>query len=335
MIRSRKSDTYLHTDTILLKISEYDIFKYYCSPFVDLKKRFCSELRSDTSNDSVIIAFKGRLLYKDFGNPSHSFTCFTYVMHKYNSTFQEVLQIIDRDFGLNLGPKGSLIGFNVSKTKPKLYHKKIEDKKLTIIKKKRREWNMDDSDFWMPFNISKKILELFSVEPISHFWINAARFTCTTPTYAYKIGQKYKIYAPYEREKKWFSNTCSTQIQGEHMLNESEETLIITSSLKDIMCLYSFNIPAIAFQSELTMPDENIMEKLKNCYKDVIIFYDNDFTKEGNPGQTMAKKICDKYKLNNIYIPMQYSSKDISDFIKNSYKIKHIINYINDAKKKT
>ena len=309
MIESRDSDAYLHTDVILKRISSYDIFRYYCGSFKEIGNRFCSELRQDTSNDSVIINWNGSLLYKDFGNSEHTFNCFTYVSYKYSCTFNEALLIIDTDFGLNLGPKTTT---NVVEgPRPKLYgHKVIENKRVTIIKKKRRPWNMYDQMFWTPFNITKKILESFLVEPISYYWINENRFLCKSITYAYRIGLKYKIYAPLDKERKWFSNTNSTQIQGLHMLKGLEGTLVITSSLKDVMTLYSIGIPAIAFQSETTMPDETIIEKLKSHFNCIILFYDTD-----NAGQVMASKICSKYNLLNIMLDEQWNSKDVSDFI--------------------
>ena len=69
-----------------------------------------------------------------------------------------------------------------------------------------------DAKFWSQYLISKKTLIKFAVTPISHYWINDSRFTCKL-SYAYKIGNKYKIYSPYE-EVKWMSNTNSKQIQG-------------------------------------------------------------------------------------------------------------------------
>jgi len=312
MIESRDSEAYLHTDVILQKISPYDIFRYYCTSFLEIGKRFCSEFREDTSNDSVIIAWNGSLLYKDFGKPEHSFNCFTYVAHRYSCDFHTALLIIDKDFGLNLGPKS-----DVSRTgpKPKLYHKKIEQhKKVTVIKKKRRKWNNEDAKFWKQFNINKSILEKFLVQPISHYWINENRFICKSPTYAYRIGLKYKIYAPYEKERKWFSNTNSTQIQGLHMLQGLNGTLVITSSLKDVMSLYSIGIPAIAFQSETTMPDENTVERLKSHFNCIILFYDTDLA-----GQTMAERICGNFGFLNVKLDEKFASKDISDFIANDY----------------
>tara|TARA_Y100000361_G_scaffold154217_1_gene178820 strand:- start:3227 stop:4276 length:1050 start_codon:yes stop_codon:yes gene_type:complete len=314
MIESRDSEDYLHTDVILKRITPYDIFRYYCTAFTEIGKRFCSQLRKDTSNDSVIVAWNGGLLYKDFGCPEHSFNCFTYVSYMYNCSFQEALQIIDLDFNLGLGPRTH--GIRAGRPKPKLYGKSIipEVKRLTIIKKKRRNWNSEDAKYWKQFNISKSILEKFLVQPISHYWINENRFVCKTPTYAYRIGLKYKIYAPFEKERKWFSNTSSTQIQGLHMLKGLSGTLVITSSLKDVMSLYSIGIPAIAFQSETTMPDENTVEKLKSHFNCIILFYDTDLA-----GQTMAQRICGNFGFLNVKLDEDFASKDISDFIANDY----------------
>tara|TARA_R110000737_G_C14583675_1_gene486170 strand:- start:183 stop:1229 length:1047 start_codon:yes stop_codon:yes gene_type:complete len=313
MIESRDSDAYLHTDVILKKISSYDIFRYYCSTFTEIGKRFCSELRKDTSNDSVIIAWNGGLLYKDFGQPEHTFNCFTYVSYKHGCAFHEALQMIDIDFSLGLGSRDH--GINPMRPKPVLYNKVIEqNKKVTIIKKKRREWSKADAVFWKKFNIGKEILSKFLVEPISYYWINENRFKCNTLTYAYRIGLKYKIYAPLDKERKWFSNTNSTQIQGLHMLKGLNGTLVITSSLKDVMTLYSIGIPAIAFQSETTMPDENIIDTLKSHFNCIILFYDMDFA-----GQRMAERICGTFGFLNAELDPNWASKDISDFIANDY----------------
>ena len=339
VIESRDSDAYLHTDVILKKISSYDIFRHYCPSFKEIGSRFCSEFREDTSNDSVIINWNGSLLYKDFGNPEHTFNCFTYVSYKYSCTFNEALLFIDTAFGLNLGPKTSVVG--VEGPRPKLYgHKVIENKRVTIIKKKRRPWNMYDQMFWTPFNITKKILEDFLVEPISHFWINENRFTCKSITYAYRIGLKYKIYSPKEKDKKWFSNTNSTQIQGLHMVKNLAGTLVITSSLKDVMTLYSMGIPAIAFQSETTMPDENIVDKLKSHFNCIILFYDMDLA-----GKKMAEKICGTFGFLNAELDPHWASKDISDFIANDRvqrgkewrieQVKQIITNVQKSEKKT
>ena len=329
-IKSRSSDTYLHSSVILNKISEYDIFKYYCPQFEKLGKKFCSPLRKDSKPTVSIIQFRNRLLYKDFGQPEHTFDCFSFVSHKYECDFFSALRIVDMDFNLNLASHIEVRKFTMGYLGVK-YNKQIEPKKVTIIKKKRRPWNQQDAHFWGQFCISKFTLEYFNVEPISHYWINENRFHCNEITYAYKYRSKYKIYSP-NSEVKWMSNTTAKQIQGWEQLKADFHTkyVIITSSLKDVMCLYDMGHPAIALQSEMQMPDEKLIKDLKNKYECIILLYDNDFDNPNNPGQTMANKIKERYyseHVQNICIDISYKSKDISDLIKN-HGIKKAIHFM-------
>tara|TARA_R110001583_G_scaffold157091_3_gene309030 strand:+ start:6273 stop:7241 length:969 start_codon:yes stop_codon:yes gene_type:complete len=306
MITSRPSNDILHTDTILEKITEFDIFRYYCSVFIDLNKKFCSELREDRKPSASVVNYNNNLLYKDFGHPEHTFNCFGYVQFKYGITFTDALVKISSDFNLRLAITN---GATQSKT-PKLYGKQIVDKKVTIIKIKVRDWDTNDANFWKPFNISKKILCTFVVKPISYYWINENRFKAKTPTYAFRFNNKFKIYAPYETDIKWFSNTNKEIIQGYNQLPEKGNILYITSSLKDIMSLYAMQLHAVAFQSEMQMPSKLQMQVLQERFKKIVIFYDND-----PPGQTMAKEICRVYQLDNLCIPSDWNAKDISDAI--------------------
>ena len=309
MIIPRPSNDILHTDVILEKISEYDIFKYYCKNFITIGKKFCSELREDKSPTVSIINYNGNLLYKDFGRPGHTFNCFGYVQIKFNVTFTESLLIVDNDFGLKLASKNNDMTYTQG-VKAVTYNKIIEDKKVTIIKKKRRPWYTKDAIFWMKYKITKEILTIFAVEPLEYYWINENRFKCNTITYSFRFGNKFKIYAPYEQDKKWFSNTSKKHIQGFNQLPKSGDLLYITSSLKDIMCLYAMRLRAIAFQSEMQMPEELQMQELINRFEKIIILYDND-----DPGQTMAAEICRVYQLDNLFIPSDWDAKDVSDAI--------------------
>ena len=178
-----------------------------------------------------------------------------------------------------------------------------------------------------------KILLKFDVEPISHYWVNGNRFTCKSITYAYKFGNKLKIYAPYEKNNKWISNTNKNIIQGYKQLPRVGDLCIITSSLKDVMCLFKMGIPAIALQSEMQMPEEKIIKEISTRFNKTALFYDNDFDNPNNPGQLMANKIRNKYKkdyfLENILIPDYYKIKDLSDYIshfKSTEGLKTLIN---------
>ena len=332
-IRSRQSEDYLHTDVILGKITEYDIFKYYCPSFKQLGKKFNSELREDKTPTVSIIPYNGRLLYKDFGNSDHVFNCFSYVQHKYNCSFLGALRIVDCDFRLGLAPNipgqkftMGLMAYRQSNT-PKY------SKPPVLIQKKRRPWTKEDAKFWSKYFVSKKVLRSFAVEPISHFWINGIRFSCKSITYAFKFNNRYKIYSPYDDKNKWLSNTKKTDVQGYNQLPNKGERLIITSSLKDVMCLHSAGYPSIAIQSEMQIPEEHLISELKNRFNTIEILYDNDFDKATNPGQTMAMKICDLYGFNNICIPDYYESKDPSDLVNQMCSFNELKIILNDKRR--
>lgn len=320
MIKHRTSDAHLHSEEILKKITEFDIFKYYCSTFKSTERKFCSELREDrTPSVSIKALDNGRLWYKDFGYPDHSFDCFSYIRAKYGCTFKEALHLIDNDFGLGLSSfktngiySMGFIGMH-SKEQP-------EVKPEVKIKIRARRWEEKDKKFWSKFKISKKTLLKFDVRPIDHYWINYHIFDCSL-SYAYQLNGRYKIYSPHDKVK-WISNTRSGNVQGWTQLPAKGNFVVLTSSLKDVMCLYELGLYAVALQSEMQMPAEEFIKALQKRFEEVIIFYDNDFNSIENPGQTMAKKICDKFKLRNICIPSELAVKDISDYISTNKSLK-------------
>ena len=314
-IKSRDSNDHLHTDVILSKITEYDIFVYYCPRFKDLGRKFNSDLREDKSPTVYITPYNGKLLYKDFGDPDHTFDCFNYVKYKYNCSFIDALRIIDCDFNLKLSSSTHEKQFTMGIMGYRQKEIPTFTKIPVIIKKKKRLWNKEDAKFWSKYLVSKKILIKFAVEPISYFWVNNNRFTCKSISYAFKFKNRYKIYSPYENKNKWLSNTNKNDVQGYNQLPVTGERLIITSSLKDVMCLYAAGYHAIAMQSEMQIPDEKLISELKERFNTIEILYDNDFDKETNPGQKMANKICDLYGFKNICLPDKFKSKDPSDLV--------------------
>lgn len=313
MIKSRKSEDHLHTGVILSKISEYDIFRYYCPFFVECDEKFRSGLREDNTPSACITVWKGRLLYKDFAHTEHTFDCFNYVQHKFSCSFVEALTTIDTDFNLGLTSTNAGTSFTMGH-KASITNMRPVAKKVTIIKKKVRAWSLEDKEFWGKYLITKDTLGKFDVQPLSYYWVNESRFSCIALTYSFKFGTRYKIYAPYD-ERKWTSNTTNKHIQGYKQLPAEGDMLIITSSLKDVMCLYEMGLSSIALQSEMIMPDEKLIAHLKLRFQHVFIFYDNDFDKLENPGQIMAVKICKEYELLNMVLPTECGYKDVSDYI--------------------
>jgi hypothetical protein len=331
-IKSRSSEDHLHTDVILGKITEYDIFKYYCPNFKELKKLFKSDLRVDKKPTVTITPYNGRLLYKDFANSDHSFHCFDYIMMKYSCSFFDAMRIIDCDFNLGLGSSKDGIKFTMGYMAYRQNKVPKYEEAPAIIKKKARQWSNQDAKFWGKYLVSKKILTKFAVEPISHFWVNNNRFTCKSITYAFKFKNRYKIYSPYDEKIKWLSNTKKTDVQGYNQLPKVGKKLIITSSLKDVMCLYAAGYNAIALQSEMQIPDKKLISELTERFNTINILYDNDFEKTNNPGQTMAKKICDLYGFKNVCLPDKFKSKDPSDLVSKVGSFNELKIILNDTR---
>jgi putative N-acetylmannosamine-6-phosphate epimerase len=119
-------------------------------------------------------------------------------------------------------------------------------------------------------------------------------------------------------------------VQGYKQLPNKGERVIITSSLKDVICLHAAGYNAIAMQSEMQVPEQKLVDELKSRFKQIDVLYDNDFAKVNNPGQTMAKKICDLYGFNNICIPTSFESKDPSDLVSNTHAFTNLNFILND-----
>ena len=153
-----------------------------------------------------------------------------------------------------------------------------------------------------------------------------------TSIFGPNFKNRYKIYSPYEDKNKWLSNTKKTDVQGYNQLPYKGERLIITSSLKDVMCLYAAGYHAIALQSEMQIPSAKLVTELKERFSQIDILYDNDFDKVTNPGQAMAKKICDLYGFTNICIPDYYQSKDPSDLVSKTCGFIELKNILNDTR---
>lgn len=320
-IDKRDSNIILSVDSILEKVTDYDLFRFYCPPFKSVGKKFSSELREDPIPSAHITAKNNRLRYIDYGYTEHRFDSIGYIQYKYNVSFRDALRTIDSDFGLGLAGKNNRGALNTPKTYGKMKFEKIP----CLMQIRSREFNLYDRLYWGDYCISKETLEAFGVKPITHYWINGTRYPAHKVAYAYcEHPGKYKLYSPLKQDGKWFGNMQVNHVQGITMLPIFGNICILASSLKDVMCLYELGIPAVAMQSESMMPPKKLIAFLKRKFDKVKVLYDNDFTKDTNPGQTMALSICKEYELENICIPTELGVKDISDVMQVHGPIKAI-----------
>ena len=130
------------------------------------------------------------------------------------------------------------------------------------------------------------------------------------PIFIYEFENGIKMYRPLCREKsnKWRQNISDTTIQGYAQLPEKDSILIITKSLKDVMCLDEMGYCSIAPLSETTYLPETVITELKNRFKKIYVIMDNDKT-----GQKAAMHYFNTYQIPYLFIEKE---KDVSDYIK-------------------
>lgn len=310
-----KSISSISVNDILSKISELDIL----SKYLGIKKIPCiinSPLRKDNNPSFGIYSKDGkRVYYKDFSTKEHG-GILDLLCRLWGKSLKEVLIILDKDIPKNLN-------INVKKYTSTKTSGSVSN---SILKVKIRNWELYDLKYWESFGITLEWLKFAEVYPISHKIIikNNNKYVFKADKYAYAYiehkenKESIKIYQPFNKcGYKWSSNIDRSVWSLWTKIPKFGNNLIISSSVKDclnIMC--NLGIPAICMQGEGYKPKPQIIEELKSRYKNIILFYDNDYNNPDNPGKKDSMELSLEYNLKRVEIPEKYESKDPSDLFK-------------------
>lgn len=293
---------------LLDKIDDYTIYSYYLGP-IKIGKLINSPLRSDDKNPSFAIFYSknNALLFKDHGTgqSGNSLTFIKLYKNIKNRTEleKELLRIVRKTNPNN----------NICKNTYNYTNKSEID--IGIV---RQPFTKIDKEYWNSFNINISTLIKFNVFSIKYFLCNRVvrgTYKESSPMYAYKVYGKFKIYRPLaSKYTKWRSNLTNRHVQGLAELPvEGGNILIITKSLKDVMCLYEMGFYAISASSETTFIPEDILNDLSKKWKYIFILYDRDET-----GMKRARNLSKTYNLPAFFVHKKFKAKDISDAIRNS-----------------
>lgn len=322
----------LTAEEIEKRKDDYTLFKYYCDNFDKEDVKFKADLRKDNNPSAIVTRHNGRLWYKDFGNPmqSKAYNIYQFIMHKYNLKFDQCLDKINSDFNLGLGFKSTtqiapVVNDVVMKSNC-TYEKK--DTVLTEIKVRKIELTRRHVQFWSQYDIPNKdvveALKRYKIFPISHFWIDNEK---QNKMYVVNdIGFDYdyhwhqgiflrKIYLPKKTGSEFYTNSNKLITQGYEQLPDKGELVFITSSMKDVVILDHNGFNAIAPSNENAFLQPHIFDDIKNRFKNIVLFYDNDFTKEQNWGKMFAEKYSQLHNIPYIMLP-DNTEKDPSDYAK-------------------
>lgn len=250
--------------------------------------------------DKSVMQYK----FKDFSTGKNG-DKINLVMSLFNLDFFNAVQKIITDYNKCI-VKGDVSFTNL----------KPEEKwKIDFVK--TRSWNKRDAAFWLSFNIGSALLEEYNIKPLHHYTMvkevdnNFETIKFEKPTmYGYfnNNNELIKIYQPYSKKQKFYN--ALAYLQGLDQLQYEHDYLVICSSLKDALCLKSFNykLEVIAPASENSMIKPYLINNLKSKYKKIITLFDND-----EAGKKAITKYTDVYGINGFTLPM---CKDISDAMK-------------------
>ena len=295
-------DFLIDEGNLLERVDEYTLYCHYLGYTPEIRVNYLSPFRNDDIHPSFGI-FPSRKLnreyfWKDSGGRGESGDIFKLVklMYGYEST-EEAVAKVKSDF--NLGVKVA--------DRQKITRYIAKQRTDADIRVTPRDFRPEDLDWWRQFNITQQILERYRVSGLFSFWMNP---TQQVPIFAgrlsfvYRIYNRYQLYFPLkDKGMKFRMDLQEEHVMGLEQLSFTSDTLVITKSYKDVMCLHSYGIEAVSPRSENTPMPAMAFEWFQARYKRIFVLFDND-----------GKHRAEWYPYPQIYIPHSSGEKDLSDF---------------------
>lgn len=315
-------NTFKTAEEILSTISEKDIYEFYFRTRIKEGRLYKCPFHKDKDPS---LGFKLMpstvLIHRCFGCGQRG-NIFSFVSKLLSLSYWDTIKQINRDFQLveltlpvsREVIKRESIGFTTEETNSRIYPV-------------YQNFNIIDFNYWNRYEIPLSLLLKYDIKSCKQVFIKNrhnndlvlfAEYSKKNPIYCYKIDDTYKIYRPLNPTKvgKWLSTTRAEDIQGMKQLPFKGKLLIITSSMKDLLVLKILGYNAIALGGEGNRIPAKILDYLKESFKEIIIFYDND-----EAGIKYANKLSEEIEAEYVYIPIEYKEKDISDYTER-YSIK-------------
>jgi hypothetical protein len=311
MIQGKKR-VKLTPDSILDKISEYDIYKFYM-PHQNWKINVVtySPFRNE-KNPSFIIGYRGGALrYCDFGDSSKKGGCFNFVMMLFNVSLNDALLMIDRDFDLGI--------MNASSTKN--YERIISDyaqptatsKREYFIQVKTRKFTNEELAYWNGYYQDIDDLRANNVYSIDTVYLNKQKFPIkdTELRFGYLYEGYWKIYRPFaDKKNKWMPNNVPiTMMDGLDDITDCD-VAFINKSKKDYMVMKKVFPCCCAVQNEgMGCFSEENVDFIKENSERQILSFDSDET-----GVKNSQLITEKFGFEYCNVPRIYLDEGIKDW---------------------
>jgi hypothetical protein len=329
------------SDKLLLLVDDYSIYSHFIGYDLELSQAIESPIREQDDNPSFCLFLPSRIeldrpdeiWFKDLADG------------RFGNVFQFVKYVAFHQYGIELTSRYSIIQFIDQQMQLGLFDKNQEpiSKRIerNFIKKdydilyKSRPFTKTDLIYWNKYGIKESTLKRFKVKSIKYLLAEdktiLKEFKLKDLTFIYEIWDKCKLYRPMEIKQFKFRNKCPGDdymyYQGFEQLSDDYDTLLITKSLKDIMCFYELflnlkhKIDLLAPHAESINLNLEFVKAIKKRYKKIFIVADFDlagikFVQQCRKlGLTNYKFVSTKRIMIND--KLKVLDKDISDYYEN------------------
>lgn len=303
----------LTPQAVLQKISEYDIFRYYMpDKNWKINQATLSPFRQENNPSFVIGNKRGFLSFIDFADTSKRGDCFTFVKMLFNlSTIDDVLRMIDRDFGLGFLPGTSTERYKAIQKE----YKQPEDlgKRYSLIQVVTRRFTQEELDYWNQYYQSIGDLIANNVYSIKKLYLNRKLFPLkeTDLRFGYLYDGHWKIYRPFgDKKSKWVPNNVPiTAMDGKQDIVNCN-VAFINKSKKDYMVMKKVFPCCCAVQNEgvACFSDGNVEYLKANSDRQILSFDADDV------GVKNSQQITKLFDFEYANVPRKYLSEGIKDW---------------------
>ena len=308
-----KKKTKLTPESVLDKISEYDIFRFYM-PTQDWKvnKVTYSPFRQENNPSFVIGNKRGFITFIDFADTNKRGNCFDFVKALYSlSTFDDVLKLIDKDFGLGIWTGKATEEY---KKITSAYKQPELEKRYSVIQVTTRKFTKSELDYWNLYHQDIQDLRDNNIYSIKNVFLNKSKFSIksTDLTFGYLYeGQYWKIYRPFaDKKSKWVPNNVPITTMDGKLDITNCDIAFINKSKKDYMVMKKIFPCCCAVQNEGIgcFSHENV-EFLKANSDRQILSFDSDVT-----GVANSQQITKLFDFGYANVPRKYLAEGIKDW---------------------
>jgi len=325
-----KKKTSLTPETILQRITEYDIFRWYMpDKSWKLNAVTFSPFRNENNPSFLIGNRYGKLSFVDFADGTKKGDCFTFVKLLYNlASIDDVLKLIDRDFGLGISgkPTGEYKKITAEYQQPEEL-----GKRYSHIQVVTRPFTQEELAYWNLYHQDIQDLRDNNIYSIKKLYFNKQLFFLkdTELRFGYFYDGHWKIYRPFaDRKNKWVPNNVPiTAMDG---LNDVKNCSVafINKSKKDYMVMKKIYPCCCAVQNEGigAFSPENV-EYLKANSDRQILSFDSDVA-----GVSNSQQITKLFDFDYLNVPKKYLSEGIKDWadLAKDYGLKVIEDYLKE-----